>query len=79
VKLKALAQIGMLECWNNGIMGSMITGKWPAGKIRDSWGAIKLMDLKLLLKINIPLFHYSIIPCAMQKLKSHGFLSVLKK
>jgi hypothetical protein len=60
-------------------MGSMITGSWFADKIRDNWGAIKLMDLYLPLKINIPIFHHSIFPWAMQKLKSHGSLFVLKK
>jgi hypothetical protein len=50
-----LSKNGMLEQWNNGIMGSMITGSGFAGKFRDSRGAINLMDLKLPLKINIPI------------------------
>jgi hypothetical protein len=45
MKLNALSQIGMQEYWNNGILGFMITGRLSAGKIRDSWRAIKLLDL----------------------------------
>jgi hypothetical protein len=72
-----LSKNGMLEQWNNGIMGSIITGSGFAGKFRDSRGAINLMDLKLPLKINIPIFHHSIFPCAKLKLKPHDDLFVL--
>jgi hypothetical protein len=79
MKRNFLPQIGMMERWNDGIMGSMPRRRWSAGRIRDNWGTIELMGLQLPLKINIPIFHHSIFPCAMQKLKPHGLPFVVKK
>jgi len=49
----------MLEYWNDGIMGYGKLGYWVYWKnilIR------KLINEKLFIKINIPIFHHSIIP-----------------
>jgi hypothetical protein len=32
-QVRGFAQIGMVECWNNGIMGSGIMQYWVNGKI----------------------------------------------
>jgi hypothetical protein len=51
--------IGILECWNNGIMGPGKMGCWVNGKICFD-DIIKLDNI--LFKTNIPVFHHSIIP-----------------
>jgi hypothetical protein len=53
------APIGMLECWNSGIMGSGIMQCWINGKIHIN---DKIKMANILLKTNIPSFHHSIIP-----------------
>jgi len=47
-----------LEYWSDGIMGSGKLGQWFIGRTP-----------KLLSKINIPIFHHSIIPIARQEIK----------
>ncbi|MFQ5888240.1 MAG: hypothetical protein ACE5HY_06040, partial [Candidatus Hydrothermarchaeales archaeon] len=45
-------------------------GKWGSGllaKFLLTWKLIMLIDKELPFKINIPIFHHSIIPCAGQK------------
>jgi hypothetical protein len=57
--IRGCTPIGILECWNNGKMGSGKMGCWVNGKIR--FKAIIKMD-NILIKTNIPVFHHSIIP-----------------
>ena len=63
--------IGMLEYWNDGIVGFGKMEKWVIDKIHidndlDNEGII-FINNAIPLKTNIPLFHPSIIPCVMQK------------
>jgi len=53
----------MVECWNNGIMGSGIMQYWVNGKICVD---DKIEMANILLKTNLPVFHYSIIPFLRQ-------------
>jgi len=53
----------MVECWNDGIMGSGIMQCWVNGKICVD---DKIKMANILLKTNLPVFHYSIIPFLRQ-------------
>ena len=59
IELRVFTPIGMLECWNSGLMGSGIMQCWINGKIRIH---DKIKKANILLKTNIPSFHHSIIP-----------------
>jgi len=52
----------MMEFWNNGIMGFGITVKLAL--------AIKLKITNILLKTNLPVFHYSIFEASVQTSKN---------
>jgi len=56
-----------LECWNNGIMGSGIMQCWVNGGVCVD---DKIKMANILLKTNLPVFHYSIIPYSRQAFKS---------
>ncbi|OEU64532.1 MAG: hypothetical protein BBJ57_11625 [Desulfobacterales bacterium PC51MH44] len=56
----------MMECWNNGIMGSGIIQYWVNGKICVD---VKFKMANILIKTNLPVFHYSIIPYSRQAFK----------
>jgi hypothetical protein len=58
----------MLECWNNGIMGSVEMGCWLNGKIR--FDEIIKNGLNPFFKTNIPTFHYSMIATRTQALNN---------
>ncbi len=49
-----------LEYWNYGIMGSGKMGQWFVRKIEVG---IEVINGTLPFKINLPIFHHSIIPC----------------
>jgi hypothetical protein len=55
-----------LEWWNVGIMGSGIMQYWVNGKICVD---DKIKMANILLKTNLPVFHYSIIPFLRQAFK----------
>jgi hypothetical protein len=59
IEPRGFAPIGMLECWNSGIMVSGILQCWINGKISIN---DKIKMANILLNINIPSFHLSIIP-----------------
>jgi len=72
IKHRGFAPIGMLEYWNDGIVGFGKLEKWVIDKIHldndlDNEGRIFIKKNAIPLKTNIPLFHPSIIPCAMQR------------
>jgi len=54
-----LHSIGIMECWKNGRMGSGVMGFWFAVSVVLR---IYYKIDNILLKTNIPVFHYSIIP-----------------
>jgi hypothetical protein len=56
-QVRAIAPIGMLECWNNGRVGFGILQSWINGRNRSD----DKID-KILSKTTIPTFHYSTIP-----------------
>jgi len=58
IKVSGFAPIGMMECWNNGIMGSGIMQCWIDGKICVDDKT--KMDLSK--KDNNPVFQHSTIP-----------------
>jgi hypothetical protein len=61
----------MMEQWNSGIMGSGIMQCWING---PATGGIddKIKMVNIILKINIPVFHHSIIPFSGQIRKSQN-------
>ncbi len=59
--------IGMMEQWNDGIMGFGKMEKWITGKIPLHMG-VKEVNMKISFLIK-PTFQYSIIPCAKQKIR----------
>jgi hypothetical protein len=67
----------MLECWNNGIMGSGIMQYWINGPA-TGWIKDKIKMGNILLKTNIPSFHHSIIPVPgrIRKFQKHPIFSV---
>jgi hypothetical protein len=60
-QVRGFAPIGMMECWNNGIMDS--------GLMVEFVLTIKLKMDDILLKTNLPVFHHSIIPYSRQAFK----------
>jgi hypothetical protein len=65
-QVRGFAPIGMMECRNNGIMGSGIMQYWVNGKICVDE---KIKMANILLKTNLPVFHYSIFPYSRQAFK----------
>jgi hypothetical protein len=66
IQVRGLAPIGMVECWNNGIMGSGIMQYWVNGKI---FVEDKIKNSKYPFKnqlSNFPIFH---IQCKRSSLK----------
>jgi hypothetical protein len=73
-ELRGFAPIGMLECRNDGIVGFGKMERWVIEKIHlgndpDKKGIIFINDT-IPLKANIPLFHPSIVPCMMRKIRA---------
>jgi len=61
----------MLEYWNDGVVGDLVLsnvkeGKSDSGLLAKLLLTRKFIDEKLLSKVNIPIFHHSIIPSARQ-------------
>jgi hypothetical protein len=70
-ELRGFAPIGMLECWNIGIMGSGIMKCWPPARRGSAYASERLMvpppaglmiKLKWLISFRKPIFHRSTIP-----------------
>jgi len=54
------------------MMEQWVLGKWGTGLLAEfllTWKLIMLTDKELAFKINIPIFHHSIIPCAGQNVR----------
>jgi hypothetical protein len=61
------APIGILEYWNDGIVGFGRMEKWVIDEMHSDNEGIGLINDTIPLKTNLPLFHPSIIPCVTQK------------
>jgi hypothetical protein len=69
-KVRDSAPIGKLEFWRYGIMG---LGYWDNGLMaKFIYSQNKKIDCILILKNNIPSFHYSIIPSHTQIYETPG-------
>jgi hypothetical protein len=61
---------GILEYWSDGIMSFGKMGQCFIGKIPSDVEVKRSSEKSyFLININIPIFHHSIIPCAVQKTK----------
>jgi hypothetical protein len=55
------------------VLSNVKEGNWVSGLLAKLLLTGKLINEKLPFKINIPIFHHSIIPSAGQELKPHKF------
>jgi hypothetical protein len=73
--LRAGGGQAQLEYWNHGIMGDLVLSNVKEGKL-DSGLSVKilltgkLINEKLLFKLNIPIFHYSMCAAKTQASKN---------
>jgi hypothetical protein len=59
--------VGILECWNNGIMGSEKMGHWFGGRIHVDRETI---NDRIPFETNIPTFHHSMFKAIAQPSKN---------